>query len=118
MFGMDQYLHLCFTKNHPMAHIAKKDGRIEKLQWIYIDDPPAVFEIEGAKYCDEVSNKSGVEPLSIEHAREHFDYVALYDYLDWDVGDNYARRQAVEKCEILVPDHLPLEYFKERLPKL
>jgi hypothetical protein len=34
MFGMDQYVHLCFTKEHPMAHIAKNDGRIEKLQWI------------------------------------------------------------------------------------
>jgi hypothetical protein len=45
MLGMDQYVHLCFTKEHPMAHIAKNDGRIEKLQWIYIDDPPAVFEI-------------------------------------------------------------------------
>jgi len=117
MFGMDQYVHLCFTMEHPMAHIAKNDGRVQKLQWIYLDDPASVFEIEGVQYCAEVSNKSGAELCSIEHAREHFDDVALYDYLDWGVGDNYARRQAVEKCEILVPDHLPLEYFKERLPK-
>ncbi len=117
MFGMDQYVHLCFTKEHPMAHIARNDGRIEKLQWIYIDDPAAVFEIEGVRYCAEVSNKSGAELCSIEYAREHFDDVALYDYLDWQVGDHYARRQAVERCEILVPYHLPLKYFEERLPK-
>jgi len=117
MFGLDQYVHLCFTIEHPMAHIAKDDGRIEKLQWIYIADPARVFEINGVRYCEEVSNKSGAELHSIEYARQNFDHVALYDYLDWKIGDNYARRKAVEKCEILVPDHLPLEYFKERLPK-
>ena len=35
MFGMYQYLHLYFMIEHPMAHIAKNDGRIENLQWIY-----------------------------------------------------------------------------------
>ena len=117
MFGMDQYVHLCFTTQHPLAYIARNDGRIDKLQWLYIDDPAAVFEIEGVQYCAEVSNKSGAELYSIGHARETFDDVALYDYLDWNLGDNYARRVAAEKCEILVPDHLPLKYFEERFPK-
>src|SRR5690242_15275192 len=66
MFGMDQYVHLCFTKEHQMAHIAKNDGRIERLQWVYIDDPASVFEIDGVQYCEEVSNKSGAELRSIE----------------------------------------------------
>jgi len=69
-------------------------------------------------YCSEVSNKSGTELYSLEHARDTFDDAALYDYLDWRVGDNYARRKAAEKCEILVLDHLPLEYFRKRLPKI
>jgi len=117
MFGTDQYVHLCFTTEHPMAYLAKSDGRIEKLQWLYIDDPASVFEIDGVRFCSEVSNKSGAELCSIEHARDTFDDAVLYDYLDWRIGDNYARRQAAEKSEILVPDHLPLEYFEERLPK-
>src|SRR5665213_1438506 len=62
MFGMDRYVHLCFTSEHPMAFIAKNDGRIEKLQWIYIDDPKSIFEIEGVMYCPEVANISGVQP--------------------------------------------------------
>lgn len=118
MFGMDQYVHLCFSKQHPMAYLAANDGRIEKLEWLRIDDPAPVFEIEGAHYCSEVSNKSGANLCSIVDARASFDDVALYDYLDWRVGDNYARRQAVERCEILVPDHLPLKYFEKYLPKL
>jgi ssDNA thymidine ADP-ribosyltransferase, DarT len=117
MFGMDQYVHLCFTTEHPMAYICQQDGRIEKLQWIYIDDPAGLFQIDGVQYCAEVANKSGAQLCSIEEARELFDDVALYDYLDWNVGDHYARRVAAEKCEILIPDHLPLKYFEERLPK-
>jgi hypothetical protein len=31
MFGMDEYVHLCFTTKHPMAYLATKDGRIEKF---------------------------------------------------------------------------------------
>jgi hypothetical protein len=61
LFGMDQYVHLCFSKSHPMAHLAEKDGRIEKLQWLVIDDPDAIFKINGVRYCAEVSNKSGAE---------------------------------------------------------
>jgi hypothetical protein len=116
LFGMDEYVHLCFTSEHPMAFIAKKDGRIEKLQWIYIDDPKSIFEIEGVQYCAEVANKSGVTHCPIEDVRDTFDVEAL-SYLDWKVGNNYARRQAVEKAEVLVPDHVPLKFFEERLPK-
>ena len=117
MFGMDKYVHLCFTTKHPMAYLATHDGRIEKLQWLYLEDPKEVFEIDGVQYCPEVSNKSGVTLYSIEHARETFDDTALYDFHDWREGDNYARRVAVEKCEILVPDHLPLKHFAKWLPK-
>jgi hypothetical protein len=117
MFGMDDYVHLCFSKKHPMAYLAQKDGRIEKLQWIYVEDPSAVFEIDGVRYCAEVSNKSGAELHSIDHARENFDETALFDYHDWSIDDNFARRRVAEKCEILVPDHLPLKYFKKYLPE-
>ena len=53
-----------------MAPIARNDGRIEKLEWLYIDDPASVFQIDGARYCAEVSNKSGTELRSVEHARD------------------------------------------------
>src|SRR5262245_31781472 len=66
MFGMDQYVHLCFTNGHPLAHIASGDGRIERLQWIYIDKPESIFEIDGVRYSAEVANKSGAQIHTIE----------------------------------------------------
>jgi hypothetical protein len=118
IFGLDQYVHLCFTNEHPMAYLARKDGRIEQLKWLYIDQPAAILELDGVRYSHEVSNKSGAELYTIEQAREMFDDEALInnrETFDWKVGDNYARRQAVEKCEILIPDHLPLKYFEKYL---
>ena len=116
MFGMDEYVHLCFTTKHPMAYLAQQDGRIEKLQWIYVDDPGPLFEIEGVKFTPGVANKSGMTPCPIADVRESLD-VAAIGYLDWSVGDNYQRRQAIEKCEVLVPNHLPLKFFQRLFPK-
>jgi len=116
MFGMDQFVHLCFSMQHPLAYLAGQDGRIEKLQWIYIDDAAGIFELEGARYCPDVANKSGAEHYPIDVARESFDVEAL-SWIDFRIGNNHARKQAVEKCEILVPDHVPLKFFEERLPR-
>ncbi len=116
MFGMDQYVHLCFKSNHPMEHLAREDGRIQKTQWLYIDDAPSVLKIDGVLYCPGVSNKSGMEPCTVQEAVDKIDYTALYEYLDWNVSENYQRRLSAEKCEILVPDHLPLKYFERYFP--
>jgi hypothetical protein len=101
-----------------MAYIAKRDKRVNDLRWLYIDDSDAVLEIEGVRYCEEVANKSGTELCSIEYARETFDEVALFEFLDWQVEENKRRGQAVRKCEILVPDHLPFRYFEARFPRI
>ena len=115
MFGMDQYVHLCFRSNHPMEHLARQDGRIQATQWLAIEATP-VLKLDGVLYCPGVSNKSGMETCTIEEARDKIDRVALYEFLDWRIRENYERRLAAEKCEILVRDHLPLEYFEKYLP--
>src|SRR5713101_1116130 len=116
MFGMDQYVHLCFKRNHPMEYLARQDGRIQKTQWLCIDNVSSIFKMDGVLYCPGVSNKSGMESFTVDEAGQKIDYVALYEYLDWRVNENYQGRLAAEKCEILVPDHLPLKYFGKRLP--
>jgi len=107
MSGVDQYVHLCFTTDHPLAYLAQRYQRIDDLVWLFVNDSAAIFHINGVQYCPEVSNKSGAALYTIDYARKTFDDTALYGY----VGDNGARRIAAEMCEILVPDHLPLEYF-------
>ena len=114
MFGMDRYVHLCFHNKHPMEYLAKGDGRIGKTIWLYID--ASILKIDGVLYTPGVANKSGMQTYPIKKAADLIDYVAHYQYLDWAVPENHERRLAAEKCEILVPDHVPLKYFERFLP--
>jgi hypothetical protein len=115
MVGMDKYVHLCLRTNHAMEHIAKQDKRIEKTLWLYID-AASVFKIEGVMYSYGVSNKSGVKINPIQKAVPDIDFQVLYTRTDWhDPGIN-ARLSSAELCEVLVPDHVPVQYFERYLP--
>lgn len=114
MFGMDQYVHLCFSGNHPMEHIAKMDGRIEKSVFLLVD--AAILKVDGVRYCPGVSNTSGIEICTIQEAADRIDYDVLYTWMPWNDPAVQTRRQAAEKCEVLVPDHVPMRYLEKYFP--
>jgi len=115
-FGMDQYVHLCMHSNHPMEYLARQDGRIQKTMWLIVDDAASVLQLPGVLYCPGVANTAGIATYTIQDAADHIDFEAHYKRLDWRIPEYQARRLAAEKCEILVPDHLPLQYFEKYLP--
>jgi hypothetical protein len=106
--GMDRYVHLCFREKHPMEYRAKEDGRI--VSSIFLRISTDVLQIEGVRFTGEVSNKSGVEPCSIDEALSIIDFEMLdrrwKNYCDPEIN---LRLQQVERYEILVPDHIPLD---------
>jgi hypothetical protein len=114
MFGMDKFVHLCFRTNHPMEYIAKQEGRIERTTWLYVD--PRVLWLNGLMYSHGVSNKSGIEIYPIRDAVDMIDFEVICSRTDWRDPLIKARLDHAEKCEILVPDHVPLEYFEKYLP--
>jgi ssDNA thymidine ADP-ribosyltransferase DarT-like protein len=114
MSGMDQYVHLCFKPNHPMEHIARQEGRIENSRFLPVDGD--VLRVEGMLYSAGVSNKSGIEICGICEAADKIDYEVLYTWMPWSNPEIQARRQAAEKCEILVPDHVPMKYLEKYFP--
>ena len=63
-------------------------------------------------FTDDVSNKSGVEIYTIEEAKKIIDFPVLYTRTDWNDPEIQMRLQQAEKYEILVPDHIPLEYIR------
>lgn len=115
-FGMDQYVHLCLKTNHPMEWIARQEKRIERTTWLWID--PAVLELEGVMFSNGVSNKSGMEIVSIAEAveKELIDFEVLYTRTNWRDPTIKARLDHAEKCEVLILHHLPLEFFEKYLP--
>jgi hypothetical protein len=114
MFGMHQYVHLCFRTNQPMEFIARQDGRIERTTWLYID--PTVLNLPGVMYSPGVSNRSGMVIHPIPEAVELIDFEVICTRTNWRDPAIKARLDQAEKCEILVPDHVPLEFFERYLP--
>ena len=114
MFGMDRYVHLCFRSTHPMEYIAKQEGRIEKSVFLLVGGD--VLRLKGVRYSPGVSNKSGTKICDIQEARDQIDYDVLYTRMPWSDPEVQARLQAAEKCEILVPDHVPMKYLEKYFP--
>lgn len=59
--GMDEYVHLCFCRSHPMLHLAQEDGRITNPIWLQIDKD--VILAPEVRFTTDVSNKAGVPIL-------------------------------------------------------
>jgi hypothetical protein len=110
MSGMDQYVHLTFTMGHPMEKAAKDDGRIQSPLYLRIDRHILYEEVQ---FSAGVSNKAGIQICTIEEARDQMliDYDVSYTYLPWSDPEVQARRQAAEKCEILVPDFVAMKFI-------
>lgn len=101
MAGVDDYVHLAFSRQHPMLYIAQKEGRITTPIWLKID--LAVLENMNVKFTNAVSNKSGVILLDNEQAKTQIDLTALFTFLDFREDGNRERKQSAEKSEVLVP---------------
>lgn len=114
MFGMDRYVHLCLRGNHPMEHIARAEGRIERTSWLLVDGK--IMELDGVMMTMDVSNKSGIKPVSLEEAGKQLDYEVLKKRLPWSDPVINARLNAMEKVEVLIPDFVPFKYFERFFP--
>lgn len=110
MKGVDAYVHLCLRGKHPMEYVARKEGRIVESVFLRID--PAVLEVEGVMCTDDVSNKSGVELYPIDDAEKRIDLEVLCTYQDWKDPQIKQRLRQAEKCEILVPDVVPIDLIR------
>lgn len=103
--GLDAFVHLCFHNQHPMAHIAKIDGRIDDIIYLHID--ARILLQPGVLVTTDVSNKSGVEPKPIADALGALDLEVIYKQTDWKDPDVKKRLFASRKYEVLVPDAIP-----------
>ena len=110
MKGMDQYVHLCFRSTHPMEFRAREEGRIQDS--IFLQVHPDVLQWEGVRFTPDVSNKSGVSVHTMEEARDLIDFQVLYTRTDWHDPVIKQRLGQAEKCEVLVPNFIPLELIR------
>ncbi len=107
---LDRFVHLCLFDQHPMEFTARQDGRIERSVFIRID--PAVLNLPGVLFCDEVSNKAGAVVRPLGEIDDYLDPQLVYGYTDWKDAGIQERLKAARKFEILVPDHVPVRLLR------
>lgn len=107
--GVDEYVHLAFTNDHPMLFIARKDNRIANPVWIQISTE--ALASPHIRYTMDVSNKKGVCLLTAQEAVAELDFQVLFTQTDWKDPAIQARRRLALKSEILIPKRVPKEMF-------
>jgi hypothetical protein len=68
--------------------------------------------MKGVRFTSDVSNKAGVGLHSIEEARKFIDFEVLFTRTNWSDPEIQERLQQAEKCEILVPDYIPITLIR------
>ena len=79
---------------------------------IFLQIHPDVLKFEGVKFSDGVSNKSDVQIHPIEEAKKLIDFEVLFTRTEWRDSAIQNRLQQAEKCKILIPNHIPLEFIR------
>jgi hypothetical protein len=59
----------------------------------------------------DVANKSGVEPGLAAAMLDQLDLEVLYKWMNWKDPAIHKRLVDAEKCELLVPNEIPLKYI-------
>lgn len=104
--GLQHYVRVSFTRQHPMMYVAMNDGRISNPVILEID--PKVIYWSGTKYADRNATRNGAKIGDTLEAFKsiHFKTVKARNHFDFDVDE-----QPFYQAEILVSHFIPLEYI-------
>ena len=104
--GLQRYVRISFTEQHPMMYVAMNEGRISNPVILEID--PAILYEEGTKFSNMNATRNGahVGGTLADFKRIHFDAVKARRHFDLD-DDERPYFQA----EVLVKNFIPLKYI-------
>lgn len=104
--GLQRYVRVSFTEQHPMMYVAMNEGRISNPVLLEID--PAILYEEGTKFSNMNATRNGahVGGTLADFKRIHFDAVKARRHFDLD-DDERPYFQA----EVLVKNFIPLKYI-------
>lgn len=108
--GLDSHVHLCFMDKHPMEFFARNEGRIGATRFLEID--PSIIFLEDLLFTSDVSNKSGVHPLTVEEAIGQIDFSVIYGEIKRYDKEAIERKKNARKYELLIPRIVPLSFIR------
>lgn len=104
--GLEHYVRVSFTSNHPMMYVAMNEGRISNPVLLEID--PEVIYDENTRYADRNTTRSGarIGGTLNDFKRIHFQTIKAKKHFDLDTDE-----QPFYQAEILVKNSIPLKYI-------
>lgn len=104
--GLEHYVRVSFTRQHPMMYVAMNEDRISNPVILEID--PEVIYNDNTRYADCNATRNGANVGSTLDAfkRIHFQTVKAAKHFDLD-----ADEQPYFQAEILVKNFIPLKYI-------
>lgn len=105
--GLQSFVRVSFTKQHPMMYIAMNDGRITNPVILEID--PEVVYWEGTRYANMNATRNGANVGGELEDFEaiHFNSVKAFNHFQLDVSE-----QPYFQAEVLVKNFIPLKYIR------
>lgn len=110
---IEQYVCLSFTANHPLGYCAIRDGRLPNLLYLKID--PQILLSEGVMFANGVANANDTELMPISESIGLIDKRLFYEKPLRHLKSSNLKIQKAKKCEILVPDIVPIEMIFGRV---
>lgn len=98
--GFDSYIRVSFCRSHPMSHVAKERGSIQEVRILTIC--PTVLLRDGVRLADGIATDNDAIIGLADEMVPKMDLMATYQYMDWRIPENHARRTAAEKWEAMI----------------
>ena len=105
--GLQHYVRVSFTAQHPMMYVAMQDGRLSNPVILEID--PEVIFWKNSRYSDTNATRTGAHKGgTLDDFKEiHFGAVKARKHFDLP-----EEEQPYFQAEVLVKNFIPLEYIK------
>lgn len=105
--GLEHYVRVSFTEQHPMMYVAMNENRISNPVILEID-PEVVYD-ESTRYSDRNATRNGAQVGGdLDDFRNiHFKTVKARKHFDLD-----ADEQPFYQAEVLVKNFIPLKYIR------
>ena len=104
---IEKYVCLSFTIDHSLCFKVKQQGRLSKP--IKLKISPEILLFGGVMFADGVANARNTKITPIADAIDLIDTEVIYEGTDWDDSEIKTRLNLAKKCEILVPNFVPVE---------
>jgi hypothetical protein len=102
--GLDKFVHLAFVKDHPMYHIAKRDGRIINPVWVEID--LSAISDRNTIFSNMLANTHNAKIFNGSMLEKMIDFkTILYE-------DDFNIRKEARKAEIMVANQISIDKIK------